>query len=287
MNNIHSAYKLYILCLILLSISFGCSDDSNPTNNFYTESGKKALIIAVENNDGLLSGDFAYAFEFYKPQMLEIFSDIFGIEKSKMAGLSLNSIIETYGEPWQINDIINHTNSKYDTIIAFRNEQVTEANLKNNLYKLTIENYTIDMVFCLHGSETNISMYNFQNLNISNFTKYIYENKIRLRALYQTCCYAGLALNDWGSSGVYAINGAIGKNMITLFSPGYFIDEWVSGASFDNSVKNAFSRDIQKIKTYSNLVPIDQYLLTDKNISESKQYNAGKDISIRFSDLLK
>jgi hypothetical protein len=87
--------------------------------------------------------------------------------------MSLNQIIENYGEPWQISQIKNYAGSHYDTIVTLRNEDATENNLKSYLEKFAASNLTIDIVFCLHGSENVISFYNHETCNIVDFSNYV------------------------------------------------------------------------------------------------------------------
>lgn len=104
--------------------------------------------------------------------------------------------------------------------------------------------------------------------------------------LYQTCCYAGKSLTKWEKTGLRAVNGSIGLNNITIFSPGFFMEEWVNGATFENAVHTAFERDIAEIMSYNNIVPVTQYILTKENLAESKQYVAGSNKRIKFRNYL-
>lgn len=274
-----------LLIIPIIWLSAGCSEDSNPVIT-YTPTGKSALIVAVENNDGLLYSEDKTLFQTFKSKMLPILSEIFGVPESAMADMSLNSIIETYGEPWQISEITKYAKGKYDTIITMHNETANLSNLKQYLEGFSSGGYTIDMVFCLHGNNNCFTMYNHEVCDISSFASYIKSHNIRLRALYQTCCNAGEALNKWASSGIYAVNGAVGINSVTLFSPGYFMEEWVNGASFEDAVNKAYQRDIDKIGTYNDRIPVKTYLLTPDNLKESISIFAGRDRSIKINQYL-
>jgi len=285
---LRNAVIIKIVFLLIVAILFvSCGEDSNPSKSDFQTEGKSALIIVVENNDGLLNSNSELAFEMYKSPMLDIFTELFGVEKSKMTGMSLNTIIETYGETWQINHIKGFATGHYDQIISMRNEEVTEQNLKNKLSELSSQGYTLDMVFCLHGNENIVSFYNHQFIDIEEFALFIKSSKINLRMLYQTCCTAGPALPKWEKSGVYGINGAVGINNITLFSPGFFMEEWVKGKDFEEAVKNSFQRDIDTLSTYNGKVPVSDYILTSENISKSKQLVGGTNKKVKISNFLK
>ncbi|MCX7735967.1 MAG: hypothetical protein N2319_04580 [Candidatus Kapabacteria bacterium] len=276
--------KVIVILIFILTISlfFSCSEKSSPIN--YLIDGKTALVIVVENNDGLLSTANDPVYQFYKYQLLSIFSELFQVPLSEINNLTINEIIETYGEDWQINEIKKHAVGIYDTIIALQDEAANLINLQNILINLNQVKYNIDMVFCLHGTSEIFVLNNSDYCDIQQFANFIRNNKINLRMLYQTCCDAGQALNKWASSGIYAVNGAVSTNHITLFSPGFFMEEWVNGATFEQAVKNAFNRDIEKIGSYNDRVPVKTYLLTESNIKNSVSLFGGKDKNIRFSN---
>jgi hypothetical protein len=276
---------LNIVLFALILFAFSCSEKDNPVTNNYSSTGKSALLVFVENNDGLINSDSEIAFQFNKPQMLEIFSDLYGINVSQMDGMNLNDIIENFGEDWQINHIKDFAIGHYDTILTFKNNSASLKNLYENLNYFNDNQFNIDMVFCLHGNKEIVAFYD-DELNIDEFSNYIKSNNIKLRMLYQTCCYAGSAMSSWEKSGIPAINGAIGLNNITIFSPGFFMEEWVKGLSFENAVNNAFQRDILMIHTYNNLVPVDEYILNQQNLFNSKQIIGGSDTKIKISDYL-
>lgn len=283
--NVRFFLIIKILALMSLLITAGCSENTNPITINYEANGKSALLIFVENNDGLINGDSEMEFQLFKPQMLQIFSELYSIEISKMEGMNLNDIIENFGEDWQINHIKNFAVGHYDTILTFRNEEASTKNLYKNLNYFNSNGYNIDAVFCLHGSKDIVAFY-FDYLEIQEFADYIKSNNIKLRMLYQTCCYAGYAMPIWEKSGVPAINGAIGVNKITIFSPGFFMEEWVKGETFENAVKIAFNRDIQMIHKYNNLVPVDEFILNENNLSESEQKISGSDKRVKISNYL-
>lgn len=277
--------KKAIIIVVISLFAFACSENSSPVKNEYSDAGKSALLIFVENNDGIINSDFEFAFQLYKEPLLDIFAEIYGISKSDMNDMHLNDIIETYGETWQINHIKQFAVGHYDTILTFRNESATYRNMIAYLTELNSMSNTVDVVFCLHGNEEYVAFYD-DDCYIDVFANFAVMNKLNLRMLYQTSCYAGKVLSKWQKSGLKAVNGAIGLNNITLFSPGFFMEEWVNGATFEDAVHRAFERDIAKITSYEDKVPVVQYILTKENLAESKQYVAGADKRIKIKNYL-
>lgn len=272
---------LPLLCAIFTLFS-SCGEKENSLSDQNENSYGLALIIVVENNDGLLSSTNETYFQIYKSQVLSILSEIFQVPISAIENLSLNEIVEQFGEDWQINQIRNLAIDKYDQIFDLKNEKATSNNLKQILLSLHIQNYTVDMIFCLHGNEKTFYMYNNEKDYIQDFANFIKNNKINLRVLYQTCCFAGKALDKWEISGVAGVNGATGINYITLFSPGYFLKEWIKGQTFQEAVQIAFSRDLEKLASYDDRIPVKKYLLTQDAINNSLQLVGGKNPKIRF-----
>ena len=283
MNRISEKRTLLLIYITILLVLFSCSENNNPI--VYNTQGKTALIIVVENNDGLLSSANDAVYQFYRTQLLSIFSELFQISEAELWNKSINEIIETYGEDWQLNEIKKHAIGRYDTIIAFQDETANLSNLKRSLLELSQNMFTIDMVFCLHGSPKVFVLNNHEYCDINEFAGFIKNQQIKLRILYQTCCDAGQAIDKWTSSGLYAVNGAVGTNYITLFSPGYFMEEWVNGKNFEEAVKNSFNRDIEKIRSYNDRVPVNTYILTESNIKNSMSVFGGRDKRIRHINI--
>lgn len=252
-----------------------CSEETgNPVLPAYRDNAKTALVILVENNDGLIGGIYETAFNNYHNETLKIFSELFDVPFDTIEKMTLNDIIENYGEDWQINSIREAGKDYYDTIIAYRNEQCTEMNFKNTLLSLSEQDYVIDMVFCLHGSKSTFSLYD-KSCSVAEFTGYLKKNNIRIRALYQTCCYGSYVIGEWQKFGIHALNGSAGLNSITMFSPAYFVEEWTKGNTFEKSVYTAYNKEIETVKSYNKYIPVIEYILTGENLLESRQSIGG------------
>lgn len=250
--------KKYIYIIILI-FAFSCSDSDNPVGNQYITDQPVALIVVVENLDGLEGSYLEAGYEIYKEDVIPIFSDMFNVPQDSINDLSLNDIIEIYGEKWQIDEISSYAENYYNEVHTFTDNHATEQNLKDILIQLNSAGYAIDMVFCLHGSEYEFCLYD-KDVVVQNFADFLNINQINIRSLYQTCCYGAFTISDWEDAGIYAVNGASGYNQMTLFSPKYFLENWINGMSYEEAVFRAYEEEIAKIESYSNMLPILDYI---------------------------
>ncbi len=262
-------------------LAASCTKDDEPAK--YDSTGNPALVIVAENNDGLLTGDLASLFEQYRTQAVQALAQLFEIDAGQMDGMSLNEIIENFGEPWQLKSISNSAENHYRKIIILRNDKATLPVLLDSLKYLSANKYDIDMVFCLHGSPTSISLSDGSH-DIADFTGRIKSAGVKIRALYQTCCYAAETIDEWSGIGLQAVNGAVGRNQLTMFSPAYFIDEWTSGRSFKDAVSRAREREIEKLKTYGGTLPVFSIFLTGQVLTESSHKFGGANPGLMWSE---
>ncbi|TAL67583.1 MAG: hypothetical protein EPN82_14105 [Bacteroidetes bacterium] len=277
----------FILLIITLSfLVYSCRENSsNPIdeNITYQDTGKKALLIVVENKDLIAFSD-ENMFRSYKEMILPVLSDLFGVPKDSMENLMLGEIVEQYGEPWQLNQIADAGKDYYDKIIKLTDETATSISFIDSLKILADEDYTIDVVLNLHGSMTSL-VFTDTDIDFGTLTQRIKSKGIKIRALYQTACYGKYSLNSWSNIGLYAVNGAEDLNEITLFSAAYFIREWTSGKTYEDAVYSAYDFEIQKLKTYNNILPVDEFILTQENLMHSLQRVTGKDTKILWKNV--
>lgn len=266
-----------ILSLLIFVILCSCSESSSnlPQKNSiqFTESGDAGLIIVVETKF-LQSAYTEIMFQVYKEEVLEILSDMLGVEKSKMENMTLSEIIEEFGEEWQIEEIKKTADKYYKEVVVLTDSSATGNNFLDNIKQLSDKGLYIDVIFSLHGSEHSVA-FSEQSWLISNITNFIKDNGYHVRALYQTCCYGYYHFDEWETAGICAINGSKGANGINIFSPVYFIEEWTSGKAFNDAVKSAFDREIEKLKTYNDILPIEEFFLGEQTLNDSKQYTGG------------
>ena len=278
--------KYIIILTSICLFAVACRENTtNPIDEkaIYQDSGKKALVIIVENKDLTAFSD-ENMFRSYKSVILPVISDLFGVPADSMKNLTLAEIVEKYGETWQVNQIAEAGQNYYDKIIKLNDETATTICFLDSLKMLSSYGYTIDVVLNLHGSITSL-VFTDESIDIGTLTQKIKSTGIEIRALYQTSCYGKYGLDFWNNIGLYAVNGAEGLNKITLFSAVYFIQEWISGKTYEEAVYSAYNLEIQKLRTYNNILPVDLYFLTQETLLNSLQRVAGKDTKILWENV--
>jgi hypothetical protein len=277
--------KSYLLVIILINFIISCKNNSsNPANNNlqYSDIGNKALVIIVENKDIIGFSD-VNLYNNYKSAFLPIFSKLFSVPENDLKDLTLPEIINSYGEPWQINRINDAANGHYDKIIKLNNETATSKCLIDSLLVLKKSGYTIDLILNMHASPGSL-LFNDGEVNINDLVQEILQDSIKIRSVYQTCCFGKSMINNWKSIGVYVVNGAEDENSVTLFSAAFFVKEWVSGKSFENAVYSAYYEEIDTLKSFSNIVPIDLYF-TQSRLQKSTQNVDGLNIELMWKEI--
>lgn len=279
-------FKKHILIILLMGIilQFSCGDNSTviqDSNITYSDSGTRALVAIVENNDIVGFSD-ENLYSIYKLTIIPILSDIFSVPDSVLKPLSLKEVIEQYGEPWQIKQISESAKGYYDNIIILNNETAVLKTLIDTLISLK-NKFTIDLLLNVHATQNSVRLTDGK-VGIGKLTDEIKASGAKIRALYQTCCYGKYMIGSWRNIGVIAVNGAEGDNYITLFSPFYFINEWVSGKEYNDAVYTAYNKEIQKLKTYNNTLPVDSYLLNSSNLNNSIQSVGGVNIKLLWKE---
>ncbi len=273
--------KKYIIFLFIVTL-FACSENtSEPVLN--TVKDDAALIIVVETKF-LLNPLTELAFIWYKDAVLNVLVDIFGVEKSKMENMTLSEIIELYGEEWQIREMKKTGSKHYKEIIVLTDEDATGTKLMQSISVLAEKGYYIDMIFSLHASSEKEICFIDRNYHIDEITKFLKDNNYYVRSLYQTCCYGSYFFEDWENAGMIAVNGSVESNGVNIFSPVYFLQEWVSGKTFSEAVQRAYERDIEKVRSYKNQLPVEEYLLDEQTLEDSRQLTEGINSSIFWID---
>jgi len=269
-----------ILIVFIAAVMFlsSCSDNSTTVTqpkNYFSDSAAKALVAVVENRDIAGFSD-ENLYNMFKYSITPVLSAIFSVPVTELNSLSLQQMIQKYGEPWEIQQILAAATGFYDKIIILNNETATFRSLIDTLKSLKTK-YTIDMIFNIHGTQNSILLTDGE-IMIGNLTDAVKSGNIKIRTLYQTCCYGKFMAEYWNSIGVVAVNGAVGNNVLTTYSPIYFINEWVSGRkTFENAVFSASNREIEKLRSYDTLLPVDTYILTPSNLQSSVQIITGAD----------
>ncbi len=233
-----------------------------------------ALIIVVENCNMLGGGDLESIFEYIRGTLTPVLASIFQINESDMDGMTLTEIVDVFGEAWQTGAIQQAASGFYDRIIILTDESATYSNFMDSLYTLTEENYTIDVIFNLHGADDGILFSDYYCF-VDDLTDEIQRNNINIRTLYQTCCYGSYMIDDWESIGIQAVNGANALNGLAVFSPILFLRYWTNGLHFEDAVQAAYNSEIQELMEYNDILPIADLMLSEETLEESRQLLGG------------
>jgi len=266
---------------LVAALFYGCNKE-NPVSPSNTKTGKEALLIVIENNnsiDPLMSSGYTY----FQTEIKTILADVFQIRPQDIPdNLSLDEVIDQFGEDWQIDELTKTAQPFYSKIISLTDDAATEIAVLDSLTILCRSGYTVDMIFNLHGG---LNIFNggasvwfadqFYNLNA--FVDSIISRSVCPRALYQTCCYGSYMIETWERAGIYAVNGANEQNTFSMFSPIYFLRNWTEGMSFSQAVQAAFDQEYKKIESYSNVLEEITQLLSEEALEGSRQEIGGKD----------
>ncbi len=279
MRNILLGIFTFILVLLL-----ACQKNPNePENELGNLESPKALVCVIENNNSVGGQSIETAFQIFKNSILPVFSDFFTVPKDSMKNMTLNQIIDVYGEAWQIKEIQNISSEYYDKFISLTDEMAMYSVLIDSLSLLSEQGYSIDMIFNLHGGSNGVSFYSNFCL-IDKFIQDLNDRDIQIRSLYQTCCNGSGMVDDWQEYGIQAVNGAVSINSFALFSPVFYIQEWITGIPFSEAVENAYNMEIQELSSYRDRLPVDQFFLTDENKQDSKQIVGGVQPNLKWHE---
>lgn len=204
-----------------------------------------ALVLVIDSKGGIANDQLDYLYQHSKAVVLPIMADLFGVEESALQGLSFNRIIDLYGEPWQIGEIERLARPMYDRFMVLSDEAVNFPGFCDSLLWLRDRDYVIDLMFVLHEGAI--------GADYESLAAFLSSNDIDVRALYQTCCNGHEAIAPLSDIGVKAVSGAVGTNSLTVFSPIYFLRNWIEGDTFAESVQNAYDQAIDKFFSYEEL----------------------------------
>ncbi|MFN3194475.1 MAG: hypothetical protein ACE364_00820 [Chlorobiota bacterium] len=267
--------------LFITLLFFSCKEENStvPNENRYFDSGKTALVMVIENSDRANEQIEDLAFETYPTETLSILSDIFAVPYDSLYGKDLNKILDQYGEPWQIENIMENAGSYYDEIVVLTDSTATKNKLKEELKRLSEQSFNIDMVFSLHGSTTNI-VFEDASVPVDDLTKELEELDIPIRVLYQTNCKSANIISYWDRLGLAGCNGTVENNYLTIFAPANFVKHWVSGKSYYECVENTYNDEIAALKSYNDILPVLDYITQGNYLAGSLPIYSGIDLGI-------
>lgn len=271
---------LLLLAVVqIIALFFFCSTE-NPLSPPYIRTGQEALLIVVENNN-LLDSSMSTGYTYYQKEMKTIFADVFEIKPDDIPdSLSLDEVIDQFGEDWQIRALTEAAQPFYTKIVVLTDEAATGRAVLDSLTTMCTSGYTVDMILNLHGSlnffsgETSI-LFADSSYNLDAFTNSIKNRSACPRTLYQTCCYGSSMIEAWERAGITAVNGASDANSLVMFSPIYFLQNWTGGMTFSQAVQTAFNEEYRKIESYSKMLEEITMLLDEELLAGSLQETGG------------
>ncbi len=270
-NWINSRKIMFLMLLTLLLNACQQSDDA--ADESADEKPKRVLVLVVENA-GVDNELYQEALDDFGFIVYPVLSQVMNVKLDDIYGKSYLEIMETVAEDYQLRQLTQTAERGYDLIVHLSDDLASFASFRDTLMACTRSGCTIDVLFSLHADSVSVN-FNDASHRVDEMTREFKEKGISLRVLYQTCCTSEPHIRLWEAIGVKGVNGARGINAITLFSPVYFLEEWVSGQSFEVSVKKSYNREIEKLESYSDMLPVRSYILTEQNLFESEQFIGG------------
>ncbi len=261
---------------------FSYQDSSNP--NLCLEFNKKiklhqnqnaALILVIENLNMIGDDRLEWAFLLFHNTAIRLLAEFFQVNESDLRNRSLNEIVDVYGEAWQINEMIHVASSFYQKIIVLTDSMATYSNFVDSLTDLSNDGYTIDTIFNLHGGVDCVCFYD-ATIWIEDLISCLNQHGIKIRSLYQTCCYGSSMINNWENMGIQAVNGAKSLNHFSIFSPIFFLHDWTAGLNFKDAVECAYQSEIDQWISYNATLPVINDILTENILDESFQFIGGR-----------
>ncbi len=276
-----------LAALLGVALFFGCSKE-NPVSPTYSKTGNEALLIVVENNN-LLESSMETGYSFFRTEMKTIFGDVFEMNPDDIPdSLTLDEVIDQYGEDWQIRKLTETARPFYSKIVSLTDDAATGKAVLDSLTMMSRSGYTVDMIFDLHGGSSFFGggtsvLFADQSYDLDDFVDSIKNRSVCPRALYQTCCYGSSMIEAWERAGITAVNGASDQNTFVMFSPIYFLRNWTGGMGFSDAVQTAFDQEYKKIESYKKVLEEIEMLLSDDAVAGSRQEIGGTDTLLLWS----
>lgn len=267
-----------ILIILTLTLAlFSCNEENtNQPSNIHNKG--KALILVVENLD-IMNAD-EEELEKMRPQLVDLFSNLFKVDKQTIANMPILDVIDIYGEEYIINSCKEIIADKYDRIITLTDEDTDSKIFIDSINELINAGYIVDIVLNMHGTENKLS-FNDKLIDIEDIIKSI-EKSNRIRVVYQTCCYGKSTIENWEAIGVSGINGAEALNSVTIFASRLFLEHWISGKTYYDCVNEAYKDELKMYDLFKTLYPELTNYIDNIDYSGSKQFIGGTNYQIKF-----
>lgn len=279
-----SSFSIFAIVAFFTLVLNSCKEDSNPVETKFNENGTKAILIVVENSFNL-PAEVSQIYPIIKSSMDSIFSVLFEVPYQELKNKDLVEILDIYGEAWQIKQLKAVADSHYNKVVVLTDESDNYTNFVDTLKYLSANYTAVDMILNIHGTTDKLK-FGGELIESENITKDFNDKNIKIRALYQTCCYGSSTINDFTKYGILACNGCEGINSITIYSSMYFLQNWCKGLTYRQAVENAYNQDINTAKSYATTYPaLEQVFLSEDKLEASRQYVGGKYPDLLFTSL--
>ncbi len=234
----------------------------------------RALVIVIENLGIAGNSQLEFAFQMFHDQVISILADAFRADPVILNGMTLEEIIDEYGEPWQIEEMVKVSSPFYDRILILSDSLAGHEVVLDSLISVAGEGFLVDLIFSLHGSSDCVTFFD-GCIEISRFTQELKTWGIPVRVLYQTCCNGADMVDEWEAVGACAVNGAVALNSLVIFSPVYFLRYWTTGLPFGEAVRYAYQAELDTLMGFKDDIPIIVFLLNEEVVNQSQQVIGG------------
>jgi hypothetical protein len=277
------AMKTFLwITIIVLFVFSGCSKEDPAGPGIPPVSFEKALIVVLENND-MFPAILYSLYPVIKSTVDPKLAELFGVPIDSLKSKDITQIVGIYGQDWLIRRIVQAA-SKYESVTMLTR---TTSTLNDFMAALRIQKShgrVIDVLLDLHANENGVC---FQQdpIPIHQLTDSVKNAGIRIRALYQTCCYSSNHLSAWSETGIVAVCGSVMENSLTVFAPVVFLELFTSGTPYKTAVERAYAQDLDSMKVYDAKLGLSGFLLpSQQQIDDSRQVIAGTNPFTTFND---
>jgi hypothetical protein len=266
---------LILLFCFVFSVIISC-DNLNVNND---KSRPECALLAIVEGSQNAGNIYQFIYDIIGGKAKPFICQYLEIDSIQANGLSIEQIIDIYGEDKIINGIRTSSQKFYDKIII-----LTDSSAKFESFCKSIEqmskNYILDIVIDLHGDST--GMLFSDGFYWSDEIRDSIKSVSKIRTIYQTVCFGSYLIDLWAKHDVCGINGAVGLNSLVLSSPQIFLDNWVKGETFQTCVEKAYLKEADSLR---NLLRSDGVSINIEGylFNGSQQIISGNNPQINFS----
>ncbi len=209
----------------------------------------KALVIIVDNSQSMEGGPVDDLYTQFPDEIGGAFAELYEQPVSEILSRSMTEIAEDFGEDWIISDVEGEADGHYSDVASLTDDEATLEGFFSAIERFSDEGYLVDLLIDLHGTESGNLRFFDGLYPVADITGQIESRRLKVSVLYQTVCYGSEMIDEWAAIGIHAVNGGVGDNMYVNFAPGVFLEEWISGANYDDAVQQARLEDMAEMRT--------------------------------------